>query len=115
MSASYFVVTIITVAATGFAAIADLARAEFVVANSAAVGVPESWVTPLGLIKAAGAAGLLVGLIGVPFIGEAAAIGLILFFVGAIATHLRAGNYALGPPAAYLLLASSSLALSLAR
>lgn len=52
--------------------------------------MPQSWLTPLGILKAAGAGGLLLGLIGAPLIGEAAAIGLILFFVGAIITHLRA-------------------------
>ncbi len=39
-------------------------------------GVPESWLTfPIGTLKAAGAVGLLLGLIGVPRIGTAAAIG----------------------------------------
>lgn len=55
----------------------------------ARAGVPESWMTMLGILKAAGALGLLAG-IGVPLIGTAAAAGLILFFVAAIITHLRA-------------------------
>lgn len=41
----------------------------------------------MGLLKAAGAGGLLLGLTGVPLIGTAAAIGLTLF-VGAVVTHL---------------------------
>ena len=48
-------------------------------------GVLESWMTRLDILKAAGALGLLVG-IGVPLIGTAAAVGLILFFVSAIIT-----------------------------
>jgi hypothetical protein len=40
--------------------------------------VSESWLTTLGILKAAGAVGLLVG-IRVPLIGIAAAIGLVLF------------------------------------
>jgi len=48
-------------------------------------GVLESWMTTLDILKAAGALGLLVG-IDVPLIGTAAAVGLILFFVGAIIT-----------------------------
>jgi len=37
--------------------------------------------------------GLLIGLLGVPLIGTAAAIGLVLFFVCALYTHVRAGDY----------------------
>lgn len=45
-------------------------------------GVPVSWVVfPIGTLKLAGALGLLVGLLGVPLVGTAAAIGLTLFFV----------------------------------
>jgi hypothetical protein len=60
-----------------------------------------------------GALGLLVG-IGVPSVGAAAAIGVILFFVGAIITHVRARWYSFTFPAAYLLLAVGSLGLGLA-
>lgn len=42
------------------------------------------------VLKAAGAFGLLLG-IGVPTIGLAASIGLVLLFVGAVATVMRAG------------------------
>jgi hypothetical protein len=49
----------------------------------------------LGTLKAAGALGLLIG-IRVPLIGIAAAVGLVLFFVGAIVTHLRAHDYSFG-------------------
>ena len=63
--------------------------------------------------KAAGALGLLAG-IGVPVIGIAAAVGFILFFVGAIITHLRGRDYSLGPAIVFLLLAIAALALRLA-
>jgi hypothetical protein len=46
-------------------------------------------------------------------IGTAAAIGLILYFVGAIFTHLRARDYSIGPAAALLLLAVAALMLGL--
>jgi hypothetical protein len=74
----------------------------------------DSWLTTLGLLKAAGAAGLALGLAGVPLVGTAAALGLTLFFVGAIATHLRAHNHDLAFPGAYLALAVGSLVLSVA-
>jgi DoxX-like family len=74
----------------------------------------DSWLTTLGLLKAAGAAGLALGLAGVPLIGTAGALGLALFFVGAIVTHLRAHNHDIAFPRAYLALAVGSLVLSLA-
>ncbi|NKY97011.1 DoxX family protein [Nocardiopsis alborubida] len=111
MNAVYVLVTVLAVLANGGMAVADLLRARFVLANSAAVGVPESWLTALGLLKGAGALGLLLGLLGVPVIGAAAALGLTLFFVGAVATHLRARNYALAYPLVYLALALGSLVL----
>lgn len=56
--------------------------------------MPESWLTfPIGTLKTAGAIGLLLSLVGVPVIGTAAAIGLILFFVCAMYTHIRSGDY----------------------
>lgn len=58
-------------------------------------GVPPSWLTfPIGTRKTAGAAGLL-GLLGVPLIGTAAAVGLVLFFVCAVYTHLLARDYSI--------------------
>jgi len=114
MPTAYLIVTVLTVVANLAIALADLMRARFVLANSASVGVPESWLVPLGLVKAAGAAGLLLGLAGVPLIGTAAAAGLVLFFVGAVLTHLRARNYALGFPGAFLALAVGTLVLGLA-
>lgn len=111
MNTAYVLVTVLAILANGGMAVADLLRARFVLANSAAVGVPESWLTVLGLLKGAGALGLLLGLLGVPVIGAAAALGLTLFFVGAVVTHLRARNYALAYPLAYLALALGSLVL----
>jgi hypothetical protein len=75
-------------------------------------GVSESWITTLGILKAAGAAGLLIG-IGVPLIGTAAATGLTLFFVGAIITHLRARDYSFGLAVVFLLLVVAALVLRL--
>ena len=89
-------------------------RFKFVLITAAKVGVPESWLPMLGTLKAAGALGLLVGLIGVPLIGTAAAVGLVLFFVGAIITHLRVRDYSIGPAAMFLLLAVAALVLGVA-
>ncbi|MEU1963578.1 DoxX family protein [Nocardia sp. NPDC019304] len=92
MSTAYVVVTIAAAAWVGFSAFSLLRRAAFVVDPLVEYGVPQSWWTPLGLAKAAGALGLLVGLF-VPAVGVAAAIGLILYFAGAVITVLRARSY----------------------
>ena len=47
-------------------------------------------------------------------IGIAAAVGVILFFVGAVITHLRARDYSLAPATVFLLLAVTTLFLGLA-
>jgi hypothetical protein len=114
MHAVHVVVTLLAVLANLWAASADFVRAKFVLANSASLGLPESWLVPLGLAKAAGAAGLLLGLLGVPLIGTVAAAGLVLFFVGAVLAHLRARNFAMGPPVTFLALAVAAFGLSLA-
>jgi len=77
-------------------------------------GGSDSWLSTLGALKAVGALGRLVG-IGIPLIGVAAGVGLVLFFVGAIAVVMPAGWYAHLPwPSTYLLLAIASLAMRLA-
>jgi len=114
MFSAYVVVTLMAIAANTFAATADFMRLKFVLITAAKVGVPESWLPMLGTLKAAGALGLLVGLIGVPLIGTAAAVGLILFFVGAITAHLRVRDYSIGPAVTFLLLAMATLVLGLA-
>jgi hypothetical protein len=105
----------ITAIVTAGIAIADFIPAGFVLANSAEVGVPRSWLPALGATNLAGAAGLVVGLLGLPALGIAAAAGLVLFFVGALVTHLRARVlYNTAFPGAYLLLSTASLALMIA-
>jgi DoxX-like family len=114
MFTAYIVVTIFTAAANTYAAIVDFRRPQWVLDNIAKWGGSNSWLFTLGVLKAAGALGLLVG-IGVSLIGVVAAIGLVLFFVGAIAVVIRASWYShLLWPATYLLLATGSLALRLA-
>jgi DoxX-like family len=114
MTTAYLVVTMVTIVANLAVGLADLARAGFVLANSAQVGVPRTWLPALGTLKIAGAVGLVLGLLGVRVVGVAAAIGLTAFFVGAIVVHLRARVlHNLGVPGAYLLLAIASLALAI--
>ncbi|MHA6619328.1 DoxX family protein [Pseudonocardia sp. DLS-67] len=86
------VVTVLAAAWTGFSAYALLARKAFVVDNLVEYGVPEGWWPWLAAAKTLGAAGLLAGL-AVPGIGVAAAVGLFLYFTGAVITVVRARSY----------------------
>jgi hypothetical protein len=90
--------------------VADLLKARFVVATSAAVDVPPGWLPMLGTLKLAGAAGLTLGLLGVPALKVAAGIGLVLFYAGAIVAHVRARKFATGAaPLLFLGLAAATL------
>lgn len=89
MSTIATVVVILVSAWVGFSAFTSLSNRTFVVNNLIAYGVPESWWPWLGVAKAFGAAGLLAGL-AVPGVGVAAAVGLVLYFVGAVITVIRA-------------------------
>jgi DoxX-like family len=106
----YVVITVITAIITAAVGIADFIPAGFVLANSAKVHVPRSWLPMLGTLKLAGAIGLLVGLVGLPAVGITAATGLVLFFLGAVIAHLRARVfYNIAFPGAYLALSAASL------
>jgi hypothetical protein len=127
MFTAYVVVGALLAAYLTFSVTADVARYHRVLTAMAKANVPESSLTTLATLKAAGALGLLVG-IGVPLIGTttagisttaavigtAAALGVILFFVGALITHLRARDYSLAPATVFLLLAVATLVLGLA-
>ncbi|MEV5691621.1 DoxX family protein [Micromonospora globbae] len=106
--------TIVTIAAAlwvGFSAASVFLRATWVVGPLAEYGVPRSWWPWLGVAKAAGSVGLLVGLF-VPVVGVLAAVGLVLYFVGAVVTVLRARSYGHVPfPLLYLAPVVAALAL----
>lgn len=93
MTTAYIAVTLIAVGANGFSGIAALAHFRPILPGMERAGVPLSWLTfPIGTLKTAGALGLAAGLAFRPF-GVAAAIGLVLFFVCAVYTHIRASDY----------------------
>ena len=114
MSTTYIVVTLPAAALVAFSAGALLLHAKWVVKPLAAYGVPRAWWPWLGTAKAAGAAGLVVGLV-VPIIGVMAGIGLVLYFAGAVITVLRARWYShVGFPLVYMAPVVGSLALRFA-
>ncbi|MEU8615607.1 DoxX family protein [Actinoplanes sp. NPDC048791] len=87
------VVILAAIVANLVAASGDFTRAKFATETAGEVGVPLTWLPVLGTLKVAGATGLTLGLMGVPYLGLAAATGLVLFFLGAIAVHLRVHEF----------------------
>jgi hypothetical protein len=117
MFTAYLIVAVVAIAANAFSGIAALVHFKPILPGMVKADVPESWLTfPIGTLKTAGALGLLLGLIGLPLIGTAAAIGLVLFFVCAVYTHIRASDYSpqFGLATGFLALAVATLALGLA-
>ncbi|MDQ1424821.1 MAG: hypothetical protein QOD72_2319 [Acidimicrobiaceae bacterium] len=76
------------------------------------VGVPLPWFPMLASAEIAGAIGLIIGL-WVPALGVAAAIGVVLYFTGAVIAHLRANDRDFASPVVAGLLAAAALALRL--
>lgn len=77
---------------------AKLTRADQVVENLTRAGVPLAMYPFLAIVEFAGAIGLIWGIWWTP-IGVAAAIGVVLYFVGAVAAHLRAKDNGIAPAA----------------
>ena len=101
-------------ATISFAAVRKLSHRPEVVAAYARVGVPEERLNDLAAILLAGAAGLILGLVWAP-VGIAAAGGLVVYFVLAIAAHVRFGDTApLPTPIAIELMAIAALVLRVA-
>ena len=113
MTAAYIAVTVLAAIALAYAAYLNFVRDELVTAAAERVRVSESWIYPLGTLLAAGALGLLIGL-GVPWVGTAAAVGVVVYFLGAVAAHLRVHDRHIGAAAAFLTLAVAALAVGLA-
>lgn len=90
LEAGLLVATIFCALANAAEVVAKTARARFVVQNSAEVGVAPRWIPYLAVLEGAGVVGVVVGLFGFRALGLAAALGLVLFFVGAVAAHMRA-------------------------
>ena len=86
--------------------VAKLAKADQVVENLTRAGVPLSMYPFLAVVELAGAIGLVWGIWWTP-IGIAAAIGVVLYFAGAVVFHLRAKDTAIVPPAVLGLIAAA--------
>ncbi len=114
MHTAYIIVTLLAAAVVAFSAWALFSHAGFIMEPLERLQVPRSWWPWLATAKATGAAGLVVGLF-VPAIGMLAAIGLVLYFTGAVITTLRVRWFGhLPAPLMYMVPVVASLALGFA-
>lgn len=91
MQIAFVVVALTTVVINVLVSVADYARAPFALATAAEVNVPPSWQPWLATCKLTGAVGIAVGLLADrPVLVAVASAGLTLFFLGALAFHVKA-------------------------
>ncbi|WP_043663247.1 DoxX family protein [Streptomyces xylophagus] len=112
MFAAYLTVIILGAVFNGAAAVTYLIGHEYPKTQADMKGLPRKWVPVLGLLLAAGTAGLLAGL-AVPVLGTLASSGLVLYFIGAIIAHLRVGSRNIVGGIVFLATAIASLVLGL--
>ncbi|MFB6813936.1 DoxX family protein [Streptomyces sp. NPDC056347] len=113
MFVGYVIVAALLALASAASAFLTFTRNPQVVGNMTKVRVPDSWMPWLATAKTAGALGLLAGLVVAP-LGIAAAAGLVLYFAGAVITHLRVKDYAVAPVIVLTLIAAAALVLRVA-
>ena len=112
MDMAYLIVTIVLAAMAVFSGLGKLRRDPKIVhIVHEVVGVPLKYFLHLAVCEFAGALGLVLG-IWWPFLGIAAGIGLVGYFVGAIVSHVRvADGKGIGPAAFLLIMSVAALAL----
>jgi DoxX-like family len=112
MHTAYLVITLLLAAMVGFCGLGKIRhdpRQVRVVHQT--IGVPLKYFPLLAACEFAGASGLVLG-IWWPPLGVAVGIGLVLYFVGAIASHLLIGDVTgIGPAAFMLIVAAGALAM----
>ena len=103
MEMPYLVLTIVLAAIAAFSGVGKLCRDPRHRAGSS--GVPLRYFPLLAACEIAGAVGLVLS-IWWPVLGMAAGVGLVVYFVGAVVSHLRVGDMKGIGPAAFLLMVS---------
>ncbi|WP_328393859.1 DoxX family protein [Nocardia sp. NBC_00416] len=104
------IVTLVLAGILLASAAAKLTRNAGVLASMEKVGVPAEKIPWLAYLEIAGAVGLIAGLFWWP-IGVAAAIGVVLYFAGAVGAHIRVKDKELAPAAGLALVAAAALVL----
>jgi hypothetical protein len=109
----YLATTAVAALANAYAASLNFVGAESVKLVAEKVRVSQKWMLPFGILLAAGAGGLLVGL-AMPVLGAAAAVGLVLYFICALGAHIRVHDRGVGGAISFLVLAAAALASTVA-
>jgi hypothetical protein len=103
MGTAYLAITILLAAMAAFSGVGKIRRDPRIVhVIHEVIGVPLRYFSLLAACEFAGALGLVLG-IWWPPLGVAAGIGLVLYFVGAVVSHLRVGDVKGVGPAAFML------------
>lgn len=95
------VISVFMAVSLTFSAVGKLTKNPAVIPIMEQVGVPADKIPVLAYLEIAGAIGLVVGLFWWP-IGVAAAVGVTLYFLGAVIAHLRVKDTKGVGPAAFL-------------
>ena len=108
MHTAYLVITIVLAAMAAFSALGKIRRdPRQVRVIHKTIGVPLRYFSALAACEFAGALGLVLG-IWWPVLRVAAAIGLVVYFAGAVASHLWAGDAKGTGPALFMLFISAA-------
>ena len=112
MGIAFLVVAIVLASMVLFSGIGKLRNDPHIVkVIHETVGVPMKYFPLLAACEIAGAFGLVLG-IWWPILGIAAAIGLVIYFLGAVVSHLRVGDVrGIGPAAMLLTMSAAALIL----
>jgi len=113
MSIAYTVVNGLLAAGMAWCAYAEFTRFDGIPAQMAKARVPLTWLPTLAAVKVVALAGIVVGF-WVPIVGTAAAVGVAMYFVGAIVTHLTARDSNVSGAIFFLLLACAAVTLRVA-
>jgi len=112
MGIAYLAVAVVLAAMVLFSGVGKLRHDPHIVkVIHETVGVPMKYFPLLAACEIAGAFGLVLG-IWWPILGIAAAIGLVIYFVGAVISHVRVGDLkGIGPAAMLLTISAAALVL----
>ena len=112
MGIAYLAVSIVLAAMVLFSGIGKLRRDPHIVkVIHETVGVPMRYFPLLAACEIAGAVGLVLG-IWWPILGIAAATGLVIYFIGALVSHVRVGDFkGIGPATMLLTVSAAALIL----
>jgi uncharacterized membrane protein YphA (DoxX/SURF4 family) len=112
MAIAYLVITILLAAIVTYSGVGKIRHNPHIVqVIHEVVGVPMKYFPLLAACEFAGAVGVIAG-IWWPPLGMAAGVGLVIYFVGAVVSHLRVGDVkGIGPAAFLLVLSAAALVL----